>query len=310
MIKFLLSRIFLAIPILVGVSTLIFILFHVVVEDPTPILLGKNATEEQQRELREFLGLDKPLLEQYLKVLKSTLTFDFGYSWMNKRSIKDMIIERAFPSILLGLPATILSTFIGLMIAFMVAYRRGQWLDHIVRFSCIAAMSISVLSYILFFQWLFAFKFSWFPISGFSFSFPQMLSYVILPGFIFFILSLGQDVRFYRTIVLDEFFQDYIRTARAKGLSEKEIYFKHLLKNILVPVVTYIIINLPAILLGALLLESFFSIPGLGGMTLQALNDSDFPVIKAMAIFSSVVYIILNIVTDIFYKLVDPRMKL
>lgn len=310
MIKLFIHRFLIAIPILFGVSLFIFLLFHVVVPDPAPILLGKNATEQQVLELRDFLGLNRPLLNQYMDVVKSVFTFDFGYSWMNKRLISDMIKERMLPSLLIGLPGMFLSVVIGLMIAFFVAYKRGGLIDTVVKICCVAAMSLSVLTYILFFQWLFAYKLGWFPISGFTFKFPQALSYTILPTIIFFLLSLGQDVRFFRTVILDELFQDYIRTARAKGLTEKEVLFKHLLKNILVPVVTYVMVNLPSIILGALLLESFFSIPGLGGMTLQALNESDFPVVKAMAILSSVLYIIFNFLTDLFYKIVDPRIKL
>lgn len=308
--KLFLHRLLIAIPILFGVSLFIFLLFHVVVPDPAPILLGKNATEQQILELRDFLGLNRPLLHQYIDVLKSVFTFDFGYSWMNKRLISDMIKERMLPSLLIGLPGMFFSIVIGLMIAFFVAYKRGGIVDNIVKVVCVGAMSVSVLTYILFFQWLFAYKLGWFPISGFTFKFPQALSYTMLPTIIFFLLSLGQDVRFFRTVILDEFFQDYIRTARAKGLSERDILFKHLLKNILVPVITYTMVNLPTIILGALLLESFFSIPGLGGMTLQALNESDFPVVKAMAILSSVLYIIFNFLTDLFYKIVDPRIKL
>jgi peptide/nickel transport system permease protein len=308
--KLFLHRLLIAIPILFGVSLFIFLLFHVVVPDPAPILLGKNATEQQILELRDFLGLNRPLLHQYIDVLKSVFTFDFGYSWMNKRLISDMIKERMLPSLLIGLPGMFFSIVIGLMIAFFVAYKRGGIIDNIVKVVCVGAMSVSVLTYILFFQWLFAYKLGWFPISGFTFKFPQALSYTMLPTIIFFLLSLGQDVRFFRTVILDEFFQDYIRTARAKGLSERDILFKHLLKNILVPVITYTMVNLPTIILGALLLESFFSIPGLGGMTLQALNESDFPVVKAMAILSSVLYIIFNFLTDLFYKIVDPRIKL
>lgn len=310
MIKLFIHRFLIAIPILFGVSLFIFLLFHVVVPDPAPILLGKNATEQQILELRDFLGLNRPLFNQYLDVLKSVFTFDFGYSWMNKRLISDMIKERMLPSLLIGLPGMFLSVVIGLMIAFFVAYKRGGLVDTVVKVCCVAAMSLSVLTYILFFQWLFAYKLGWFPISGFTFKFPQALSYTVLPTIIFFLLSLGQDVRFFRTVILDELFQDYIRTARAKGLTEREVLFKHLLKNILVPVVTYVMVNLPSIILGALLLESFFSIPGLGGMTLQALNESDFPVVKAMAILSSVLYIIFNFLTDLFYKIVDPRIKL
>ena len=140
--------------------------------------------------------------------------------------------------------------------------------------------------------------------------FPNFLYYVMLPIIIWVILSLGPDIRFYRTLILDEIYQDYVRTAKAKGLDEKMILFKHVLRNAMIPIVTYTVVQLPFLLLGALLLESFFSIPGLGGMTITALNASDFPVLKAITILSAVAYIVFTLIQDIVYTLVDPRVKL
>ena len=171
-------------------------------------------------------------------------------------------------------------------------------------------MSISSLAYILFFQWFFAFKLSLFEISGYEFGFPNFVSYVLLPVIIWVVLSLGPDVRFFRTVMLDEIYQDYVRTASAKGLSEKIILLKHVLKNAMIPIITYTVIQLPFLILGALLLENFFSIPGLGSLTLRALNSSDFPVIKAISILSSVAYIIFGLINDILYTIFDPRVKL
>jgi peptide/nickel transport system permease protein len=171
-------------------------------------------------------------------------------------------------------------------------------------------MSISSLVYILVFQWYFAYHLGWFEISGFEQGFPNFIPYVALPAIIWIVLSLGPDVRFFRTVILDEIYQDYVRTARAKGLGEKTILLKHVLRNAMIPIITYVVIQLPFLILGALLLESFFGIPGLGGMTLNALNSSDFPVVKAMAILSSVAYIVFGLLTDILYTVADPRVKL
>src|SRR5690606_24768323 len=178
------------------------------------------------------------------------------------------------------------------------------------RILCIAGVSISALAYILFFQYFFAYKLGWFEISGFEYGFPDFVPYIALPAIIFILLSLGPDVRFFRTVILDEIYQDYVRTARAKGLSEITVLLKHVLRNAMIPIITYVVIQIPTLILGALLLENFFSIPGLGGITLNALNSSDFPVIKAMAILSSVLYIILSLVTDVLYTFADPRVKL
>jgi peptide/nickel transport system permease protein len=292
------------------VSFIIFILFNLVSGDPTAVLLGKNATASQMAELRQQLGLNKPLLDQYLDVVRSAFTFDFGYSWATKQEISQMIIQGAYPSLCLTVPAFVIATLLSLIISLVVAFYRGKGIDLFIRILCIAGVSISALAYILFFQYFFAYKLGWFEISGFEYGFPDFVPFIALPAIIFILLSLGPDVRFFRTIILDEIYQDYVRTARAKGLSEVSVLLKHVLRNALIPIITYVVIQIPTLILGALLLENFFSIPGLGGITLNALNASDFPVIKAMAILSSVLYIIMSLVTDVLYTFADPRVKL
>ena len=310
MTNYIIRRLLYLIPVLLGVSFLIFLLFNVVAGDPTAVLLGKNATARQMEELREQLGLNKPLLMQYLDVVKSAFTFDFGRSWATKQEITYMLKQGAYPSLTLTIPAFVISTILSLFISLFVAYYRGKGIDLFIRFLCIAGMSISALAYILGFQWLFAYKLGWFEISGFEYGFPDFVPYIALPAIIWVILSLGPDVRFFRTVILDEIYQDYVRTARAKGLGEITILLKHVLRNAMIPIITYTVIQIPFLILGALLLENFFGIPGIGGMTLNALNNSDFPVIKAMAILSSVVYIIFSLVSDILYTIADPRVKL
>ena len=194
--------------------------------------------------------------------------------------------------------------------ALLAAFFRGTLLDRSLVVVSVIMMSISVLAYILFGQWLFAYKLGWFEIAGYEYGFPDFLPYVVLPAMIWIVLSIGPDVRFYRTIILDEVHQDYVRTARAKGLANRTILFKHVLKNAMIPIITNLVTQIPALILGALLIENFFGIPGLGNITLQAINSSDFPVIKAMTILSSMLYIIFNVITDILYTLVDPRVKL
>ncbi len=310
MTNYIIRRLLYLIPVLLGVSFLIFLLFNVVAGDPTAVLLGKNATARQMEELREQLGLNKPLFMQYLDVVKSAFTFDFGRSWATKQEITYMLKQGAYPSLTLTIPAFVISTVLSLFISLFVAYYRGKGIDLFIRFLCIAGMSVSALAYILGFQWLFAYKLGWFEISGFEYGFPEFLPYIALPAIIWIILSLGPDVRFFRTVILDEIYQDYVRTARAKGLGEMTILLKHVLRNAMIPIITYTVIQIPFLILGALLLENFFGIPGIGGMTLNALNNSDFPVIKAMAILSSVVYIIFSLVSDILYTIADPRVKL
>ncbi len=273
-------------------------------------MLGKHASKAQMLELRTELGLDRVWYIQYLDIVKSAFTFDFGRSWSTKQDIFDMIKNGAIPSMTVTIPAFTLSFFISISISLVVSFYRGKFLDKGIVFICVALMSVSSLAYILFGQWFFAFKLGWFEISGYEEGFPDFIPYVLLPIVIWIILTVGPDVRFYRTVMLDEIYQDYVRTARAKGLNERAILFKHVLKNAMVSIITYVIIQIPFLIMGSILIESFFSIPGLGGITLKAINTSDFPVLKAMTVLTSVAYIIFSVLTDFLYTLVDPRVRL
>ena len=298
------------VPVVLGVCAIIFVLFNLVSPDPTLIMLGKHASAKQMLELRRELGLDRPWFIQYLDVVKSAFTFDFGRSWSTKQEILEMIKVGAIPSLTLSLPAFLFSSIISISISLFVSFYRGTGIDRFAVFTCVGMMSISSLAYILFGQKILAFELGLFEISGYEAGFPYFVPYILLPLVIWVILGLGPDVRFYRTIILDEIYQDYVRTARAKGLSEKVILFKHVLKNAMIPIITYVVIQIPFLILGALLLESFFGIPGLGGITLNAINSSDFPVIRAMTILSAIAYIIFSVITDVLYTLVDPRVRL
>lgn len=308
--SYIIKRLLYVIPVILGVCLIIFILFNLVGGDPTQAMLGKHATLEQMRELRVELGLDKPLLSQYFDIVRSAFTFDFGRSWSTKQQISQMIKQGAVPSLTMTVPAFMISTVLAILISLVVAFFRGKFIDKAVVFICVSLMSISSLAYILFGQYFFAYKLGLFEISGYEEGFPLFIPYVILPILIWVVLSVGRDIRFYRTVLLDEVYQDYVRTGRAKGLSENTIMLKHVLKNALVPIITYVIIQIPFLILGALLLESFFGIPGLGGMTLNAINSSDFPVIKAVTILSSVAYILFSVLTDVLYTVADPRVRL
>lgn len=308
--SYILRRALYLIPVLLGVCFLIFVLFNVVAGDPAALLLGKHASASQIEEVREQLGLNQPLYMQYFDVVKSAFTFDFGRSWATKQQISSMIAQGAIPSLAVTLPGFFLATVVSILLSVVVAYYRGKGIDLFIRILTIGMMSISSLVYIMVFQWFFAFKLGLFEISGFEFGFPEVMPYISLPIIIWVVLSLGPDVRFYRTLILDEMYQDYVRTARAKGLSEKAILLKHVLRNAMIPILTYTVVQLPFLLLGSILLESFFSIPGLGNMVINALNSSDFPVLKAITVLSAVAYIVFTLVQDVLYTIVDPRVKL
>ncbi len=298
------------IPTLLGVCLIVFVLFNLVAPDPALLLLGKHGTVEQMAQIRHELGLDRPFWAQYLDIVKSAVTMDFGYSWSSKQEIWQMIKAGALPSLAIALPAFLIANSFAITISLLVAFYRGKAIDKVVVIVCVAMMSIPSLAYILFGQYTFAYKMGLFEIAGFEPGFPNFIPFILLPVFLSVVIELGPEVRYYRTAIIDEIFQDYVRTARSKGLSEVKILFKHVLKNAMIPILTSLITQIPFLVLGSILIESFFSIPGLGGMTLKAINTSDFPVIKAMTILSALGFMIFNLITDILYTVVDPRLKL
>jgi len=310
MFVYLLRRLLYTIPILLGVSLIVFVLFHMVGGDPTYQMLGKHANPEQVQTLRHELGLDQPLTTQFFFYLKQVVTFDYGRSYSTKQPISDMILNGIGPSLTLAIPAFFLTTVFAILISLFVAYFRGTWIDKGVVVLCVVGMSIPSLAYILFGQHILAYRWGLFPISGYEIDFPDRLQYIVMPALIWVMVSLGMDVRFFRNAILDETHQDYVRTARSKGLSEKFIFLKHVLKNSMIPIVTYVVIEIPFLLLGAFLLESFFGIPGLGSITIDAINSSDFPVLKAMTTINSLLFILGTLATDIVYTWVDPRVRL
>jgi peptide/nickel transport system permease protein len=221
-----------------------------------------------------------------------------------------MIKSATWVSLTLVLPAFLVTTLIAIAIALTAAFFRGKLLDRGLVIASVVMISISALAYILFGQWIFAYKLGWFEIAGYDYRFPDMLAYIALPSLILILLSLGGEVRFYRTVLLDEMYQDYVRTARAKGLSEPAVLYRHVLRNAIIPIITNLVIQIPSWLLGIVLVESFFGIPGLGGVLLNGINNADFPVVKAITVLSAVFYMVFNLATDVLYNWLDPRIKL
>jgi peptide/nickel transport system permease protein len=306
---YILRRLLYSIPILFGVSLVVFCLFHLVGGDPAILLLGKHATAERVAMVRTELGLDRPMIVQFGEYLREVVTFDFGRSYTTREVIRDKILSGIGPTLSLSIPAFVLTAILSLLIALVVSFYRGQWIDRVSLVFFVFLMSLPGLAYILFGQYILASKLGWFPISGYSANWNERFSYLALPIIISVVLNLGSDIRFFRNSIIEEVTQDYVRTARAKGLPEQWVYLKHVLKNSMIPVITYVVIEIPYLILGSLLLESFFAIPGIGGMTIDAVNNSDFPVLKAMTTVISILFILTTILTDILYHLVDPRMN-
>jgi len=310
MLSYIIRRVLYVIPVLFGVTLITFVLFNLVGGNPVYQKLGKHGSEAEVRILSHEMGLDLPLAQQYLFFLKQCVTFDFGRSWSTNQQIGEMISNGIGPSLSLTVPAFVTSVLLSIVVSLALMFFRNTAIDRGIVVICLAGISISMLVYIIFFQYFLSYKAGIFPISGYDSGLVSRWRYLLLPGIIWIIVSLGADVLLYRTVMLDEVFQDYVRTARAKGLSEKFVLFKHVLKNAMIPIITNVVLEIPFLYTGSLLLENFFGIPGLGGMTVQALNNSDFPVIKAMTYIGSILYVGFNLISDICYAWVDPRVKL
>ena len=310
MFRFVLRKLLQAIPIMFGVALITFGIFHIAGGDPILSLAGKYATPEEIHQLRVQYGLDKSLPMQFVDYLKNVATLDFGRSFQTKQTITSMLSHGVVPSISLTLPAFLVALMISLTLALLSALNHRKLLDRILVVMSVMGMSISVLAYILFGQYFLAFQMDWFPISGYENSFWDRWQYIALPALIWVVLSLGPDVRFYRTVFLEEMKQDYVRTARAKGASIFRVLFRHVLPNAFIPMITRIVIEIPFLFLGSLLLENFFGIPGLGSMMVSAINNADWPVVKAMTFLGAMAFIFFNLLSDVLYAIVDPRVRL
>lgn len=310
MFKYILRRVIYMIPIMFGITLVTFFIFNVAGGDPAAARAGRHATAADIELIRAELGLNKPLHMQYLFYLKQIFTLDFGRSWATKQEIMTMINDGLGPSLSLTIPGFILSTLVSISLALLVARYRGGKFDRFSMITSLSLESVSSLVFILFFQYLIAYKLGWFPVTGWDPDFLARWNYLILPICIYVFVTLGYNVLFFRSVFLDEIFQDYVRTARSKGLDERTILFKHVLRNAMVPIITVVVLQIPFLILGSLLLESFFGIPGLGGLLVQAINNADFPVIKAMVVLLAILYMFGQLASDILYAVVDPKIQL
>jgi peptide/nickel transport system permease protein len=310
MTAYVIRRLWQMIPTIFGVILLIFFLFNWVGGDPAQVLAGKISNPEQIENIRKQLGVDQSYWVQLWVFVKQVFTFDFGRSWSTNEEVSRILLTRVGPTLTIMIPVVMIETSLAVLFAVMVAYVRGTLTDRAIMVTCTVAMSISFLVYIIFFQWLFGFILGWFPVQGWSESFwKNLTNYAPLPIMLAVFVGLAPQLRLYRSFFLDEINQDYVRTARAKGLSEKKVMLKHVMRNALIPILTNIGISLPGVFVGSFLLEVFFSIPGLGREIITAVNRSDFPVIKAVTVYLAVITMIVNLLVDVMYKFVDPRVS-
>ena len=311
MTSYIVRRLWQMIPTLAGVVLLVFFLFNWVGGDPAYVLAGKISNQEQIDNIRRQLGVDQPYWVQLGIFVKQILTADFGASWSTNERISSILVTRLGPSLTVLVPLLVLETLIAIGLALAVAYVRGSLTDRSVMILCTVGLSISILVYIIVFQYVFAYKLGWFPVQGWGDSFVEnLIKYSSLPILIGLVVSIAPNLRLFRTFVLDEINQDYVRTARAKGLSENRIMWIHVLRNASIPIITNVMASLPGLLIGAFLIERFFSIPGIGREVILAVERSDFPVIKAITVYVAVATMVFNLLADLMYKAVDPRVQL
>ena len=324
MLSYIIKRIFYAIPILIGVNLITFMLFFMVntPDDMARSQLGaKRVTPQMIEAWKVDKGYDKPLFvnekAEGIATLTETLfvqesiklfSFDFGFSDAN-RNIGADIQERMIPSLSIALPTFMIALVTNISLALLLVLFRGSALDTSMMVVAVMIMSVSGLFYIIAGQVLFSKMWHWIPISGYEEGWGAV-KFVILPVMIGVFSGIGSGVRWYRSIFLEQINQDYVRTARAKGLSELRVLFGHVLPNGMLPILTGVVVVIPSLFMGSLIMESFFGIPGLGSYTIDAINAQDFAIVKAMVFLGSVLYIVGLILTDISYTLFDPRVKL
>jgi peptide/nickel transport system permease protein len=300
------------VPVYLGI---IFLLMQALrINDPVAAHLSKFATAEEEANVRAELGLDKSFFEQYVEVL--TFQFD-SESWMNKgRKVSDMLGDSIVPSLAITLPALLLTCTMAISVALISAYFRGRRVDRTLMLLAVVGMSISFLVYIIFGQYWGAFLLPQatgeqvFAISGYEPGITNWAHYCLLPVLISTIVAMGYDTRFYRSVMVEESSRDYITTAVAKGATKRKVMFVHMLKNAMIPIITRIMTTLPFLVMGSLLLEVYFNIPGMGRVLYKAITEQDFPVVQSFVTIFAALFILSNILTDVLYALVDPRVRL
>ena len=309
--KYALRKISQGLLLILGVTLVSFILMVWFGPDQTYILIGKNATAGQIEEVRHQLGYDQPFAKRYANYLAELFTLNLGASNASGEQVGS-ILKRTVPiTLALMIPGFVLGNLLGIALALAAARHRGRWIDRMITGLSVTGMSISFLVIIIVFQILLStpYGLNLFPVRGWQVVDPvSYLRYVTVPTLSLIFVTLGYNTRFYRAVFVEESGKDHIRTARAYGASTAIILWKHILKNSLVPIITRIMFSIPLVVIsGSLLLESYFGIPGVGKMTFDAITNGDQPVLKAIVGLTAVAFVLIQILTDFIYKLVDPR---
>ncbi len=303
MLWFVIRRLVQAALTVLGVMLLTFLLFRVIAGDVSANFVSPKATEEVRQVWLAKHGLDKPFAEQFVMHFYNSLTFQ-GRSYATEEKLTTIIAERAKYSLALSVPAMAGGWVLAMVISCIVAYYHDTWIDRTGVFLSVLGMCVPYLAYMILGQWL---MFQINPDIAWGLDNPTS---IYVPIAIAIIAGTGGSVRFYRTVILDEVRRDYVRTARAKGVPLPGVLFKHVLKNCMLPILTNLVLAIPFLIMGSLLLERFFGVPGLGDLLLLSISSRDVPIIAGLTFLTAVIYVIALLLTDVLYAVFDPRIRL
>jgi peptide/nickel transport system permease protein len=312
MTTYILRRLIMLIPVLLVVGIVVFALVHLTPGDPAAVILGQNATSEQIEQLRDELGLNDPLPVQFVRWFGGVLRLDFGESIFLGRPVSRAIFERAQPTLLLTLYALLIQIVIGIPAGVIAAVRRDSIVDRGLMLMSISGAAVPTFFLGIMLILLFAVRLRWLPSGGFVELTDDPIRHfkgMILPAFALGFSSAGLLARLVRSSMLDVLREDYVRTAMAKGLTERVVVVRHALRNALVPAVTVIGYSLGALLGGAVVTETVFTIPGMGRLVVQSIGRRDYPLIQGAVMTIAAIYVIVNLLVDILYVFLDPRIR-
>lgn len=312
MLGYIVQRILAAIPVMGFVALFVFLMLRLTPGDPAAIIAGDTATPEQLERIRDALGLNDPLHIQFFSWIADLLRGDFGVSVISNRPVIDLIAARMEPTISLALTTIILSVLIAVPLGVIAAWKQGTLIDKFVMVISVLGFSVPVFVIGYLMISVFAMQFNWFPVQGFRAigeGLGPFLHRIALPTFTLTLLYIALIARITRTSMLEILGDDYVRTARAKGLPEWRVLTRHALRNCSVPIITVIGIGFALIISGVVVTESVFNLPGLGRLTVDAVLARDYPVIQAVILLASLIYVVINLLIDIAYVLLDPRIR-
>jgi peptide/nickel transport system permease protein len=302
--KKIMKRILVSIPVLIGVVLIIFVMLRVVPGDPVTTMMGEHVNQKVIDKISREMGLDQPLYIQFFKYVGNALRGDFGTSYRLNRNVTQIILD-AFPNtVVLSLCAAVVAWVIGIVSGIVAAVHQNRLLDRLFMGGALVGVSMPVFMIALVLQYIFSFKLKWFPISGYG-----SVESMVLPSIVLGWNSAGSIARMTRSNLLEVMQEDYIRTARAKGLKERAVMVHHALKNAMLPVVTMMALQFSSLLSGAVITESVFGIPGIGRLAVNAIENRDMPLLQGTVIFTTILVILGNLVADLLYSVLDPRIR-